>query len=282
MTPGLVLSYVQVAPLLAARQAGQSEMPASPDLGLTTVPVQLEAGGARFPDGTVVPWGDLERIHEADHKCFLITGAGLHEIRVFSEATGWVRTLMPTLGAPTTVVGGFPMHRIKGIDPYEDTVRKVKTIAPLVGQVLDTATGLGYTAIAAAKTATQVVTIELDPAALEIARLNPWSQGLFDNPKIVQLVGDATELVPDLESDRFSRILHDPPISSLGGELYSGAFYRELLRVLKRGGRLFHYIGDPASKSGQTVTKGVVRRLREAGFPRVVPQPQAFGVVAYK
>ena len=53
-------------------------------------------------------------------------------------------------------------------------------------------------------------------------------------------------------------------------------------RVLRRNGKLFHYIGDPDSKSGARTTKGVVRRLQEAGFTRIVPKPQAFGVAAYK
>jgi len=52
--------------------------------------------------------------------------------------------------------------------------------------------------------------------------------------------------------------------------------------VLKRGGRLFHYIGDPNSKASGNVTKGVMRRLQDAGFKRVVRRPEAFGVVAYK
>jgi predicted methyltransferase len=204
------------------------------------------------------------------------------EIQVFSPTTNWVRSLMPTRGAPTTLAAGFPMHRIKDIDPAEDTRRKVKTLAPVLGEALDTATGLGYTAIELARTASRVVTIELDPAGLEIARLNPWSRALFDNPRIEQIVGDATEVLPELASNRFSRILHDPPIFSLGGELYSGAFYRELYRVLRREGRLFHYIGDLKSRSGQTTTKGVIRRLREGGFARVLPRPEAFGVLAYK
>ncbi|HRW51172.1 MAG TPA: spermine synthase, partial [Caldilinea sp.] len=80
----------------------------------------------------------------------------------------------------------------------------------------------------------------------------------------------------------FDAIIHDPPMFSLAGELYSLAFYRELLRVLRRGGRLFHYIGNPESKSGATVTRGVVRRLTEAGFRRVQERAQAFGVVAVK
>ncbi|NLD73912.1 MAG: spermine synthase, partial [Chloroflexi bacterium] len=49
-----------------------------------------------------------------------------------------------------------------------------------------------------------------------------------------------------------------------------------------RGGRLFHYVGDPDSKSGRSVTRGVVQRLGEAGFRDVRPRPQAFGVLARK
>jgi hypothetical protein len=52
--------------------------------------------------------------------------------------------------------------------------------------------------------------------------------------------------------------------------------------VLKPGGRLFHYIGSPESKSGGGVTRGVLRRLQQAGFRRVVRRAEAFGVVAYK
>ena len=67
---------------------------------------------------------------------------------------------------------------------------------------------------------------------------------------------------------------------ALGGELYSGAFYRELRRVLSRNGRLFHYIGDPDSAYGRNTTRGVMRRLQEAGFTRITRRPEAFGVVA--
>ena len=55
-----------------------------------------------------------------------------------------------------------------------------------------------------------------------------------------------------------------------------------MYRVLRVSGRVFHYIGDPQSRSGRNVTRGVVRRLQESGFNRVKSYPQAFGVVAYK
>jgi predicted methyltransferase len=189
---------------------------------------------------------------------------------------------MPTGRAPTLLISGIPMHRVKGIDPHRDTLQKIRTVAPITGRVLDTCTGLGYTAIEAAKTADQVVTIELDPTVLEVARLNPWSRQLFDQPKIQQIVGDAFDVIDTLGDGSFSRIIHDPPMFGLAGDLYSGHFYRDLFRVLQRKGRLFHYVGDLASRSGRNVVKGVSRRLGEAGFSRIVRKPQAFGVVAYK
>jgi hypothetical protein len=189
---------------------------------------------------------------------------------------------MPTDGAPTMLVSGIPMHRFKGIDPHRDTLLKIKTIAPVTGSVLDTATGLGYTAIEAAKTAERVTTVEIEPAALEVARLNPWSQRLFDNSRITQIVGDVYDEIEAFDDEAFDRVIHDPPAFNLAGDLYAGSFYRELCRVLRRKGRLFHYIGDLASKSGRTVSKGAIRRLQEAGFSRVVRHPEAFGLVAYK
>jgi predicted methyltransferase len=45
---------------------------------------------------------------------------------------------------------------------------------------------------------------------------------------------------------------------------------------------VFHYIGDLESKLGQSVSRGVIRRLGEAGFSRVVRRAEAFGLVAYK
>ena len=55
--------------------------------------------------------------------------------------------------------------------------------------------------------------------------------------------------------------------ASVAGELYSQAFCDELARVLKTGGRLFHYTGAPNRlTSGRDVPQEVARRLRLAGF----------------
>lgn len=282
MIEPIVLSYVQVEPLLKARQQGQTSIEVSPDLGLTTVNAKLTFEDVAFPSGESLDWRSVEKISKSEVNCFILEDSTIKPIQVFSEYTNRVCSLMPTRGAPSMLIAGFVMHRIKDIDPIQDTRRKIAAISPIVGRVLDTATGLGYTAIEASKTADEVITIELDPGVQEIARLNPWSRALFQNPKIHQLMGDAYEIVQTFEDESFSRIIHDPPTFSLAGELYSGAFYQQLFRVLIRGGRLFHYIGDPKSKASGGITKGALRRLHEAGFSRVVRRPEAYGAVAYK
>jgi predicted methyltransferase len=277
-----VLSHYQVAPVLKAMALGKSSAAISPDLGLTTVEVILSPEFIQLPKGERLTWTDVKEIAEAKTSCFVVEDNSIKKIQVFSEETNLVYTLFPTRGAPTMLVSGVPMHRIKGTDPWADTLSKIKTIAPVVGQVLDTATGLGYTAMAAAESAEEVITIDLDPASSKLARSNPWSQGLFDNPKIRRILGDSFNRVCRFEDGTFARIIHDPPMFNLAGDLYSEEFHRELYRVLNRSGKLFHYIGDLESRSGRNVVKGVIRRLKQAGFTRVVPRLEAFGVVAHK
>lgn len=282
MKAQIVLSHYHVRPLLLARKAREERVATSPDLGLTQIPVSVRPEGARFPTGDILTWEAADEIAATENSCFLLQGSEIEKIVFYSEETGRVYSLMPTEGAPTMLISGIPMHRIKGTDPHKDTLEKIKTIQPLTGSVLDTATGLGYTAIEAGKTARSVVTIELDPAALEVARLNPWSRGLFENPRIEQHIGDSYDVIEEMRDRIFDSIIHDPPAFSLAGHLYSGGFYSELYRVLRNGGKLFHYIGNPESKSGKSVTAGVIERLVEAGFQRVRRRPSAFGVVASK
>jgi hypothetical protein len=278
----MILSHVQVKPILGARQEGGGAVAASLDLGLTATEVSLGPEGVTFPDGQSLPWERIEEIAQDEMVCFVVQDDAAEKVHRFSESLNRFYSLMPTDRAPTLLVSGIPMHRIQGITPDQDTLNKIRTISPLTGQVLDTATGLGYTAIEAARTAERVVTVELDLTVLEVARLNPWSRPLFENHKIEQIVGDTFEVVQTFDDASFSRIVHDPPMFSLAGDLYSGECYRQLYRVLKRGGRIYHYIGDLDSRSGRNVARGVVRRLQEAGFSRVIRKPAAFGVVAIK
>ncbi|RLC59078.1 MAG: spermine synthase [Chloroflexi bacterium] len=279
MSESIVVSHFQARPLIEARDRGADVARTSFDLGRTEVQVRLETDGVRMGAG-IVPWPVIEEIAKSDTACFAIEDGEARKIQTFSEETGRVYTLYPTAGAPTMLVSGVPMHRIKGIDPLEDTRRKLQTIAPIAGRVLDTATGLGYTAIGAARSASSVLTVELDPAAQSMAKANPWSRELFEEERIERRFGDSFEVVRELADASFERIVHDPPTFSLAGELYSLEFYRQLQRVTAAGGRLFHYIGDPESHSGARVTRGVLRRLAEAGFRDLRRRPEAFGVSA--
>ena len=280
----LILAYPQAGELLQGREAGVTEVETSPDLGLTRMVASCSGAGAAFPlpDGHVeLSWTEIEEIAANDVNCYACRDSGIEKIVRFSEESNRVYTLMPTLAAPTMLISGIPMHRIKETDPVRDTREKVKALRSR-GRVLDTATGLGYTAIETARHAEQVITIEVEPTVLELCRLNPWSQPLFARDNITQLLGDSYELIHDFADREFDGILHDPPAFGIDGELYSATVYREFMRILKPKGRLFHYIGNPKSKSGGNVTRGVIRRLDEAGFVRVTPRHQAFGVVAQR
>lgn len=278
----IVLSHVQTKALLAAHARGETTVTTSLDLNLTTKQVDLSREGVQFTPTDRLAWEDVAFISDDENSCFQITPESIDKIQAFSAENNRHYTLYPTERAPTLLISGIPMHRIKESDPHRDTLAKVKTVSPLVGQVLDTATGLGYTAIEAAKTADHVVTVEFDPAVLDVARLNPWSQALFDNPKIEQRIGDSDDVIRTFADNSFDRILHDPPMFGLAGHLYSADFYHELFRVLKPRGRLFHYIANPESKQGATITRGVIRRLEEIGFAKVTRRPEAFGVITAK
>ena len=309
------LSHFTVGPILAARREGADSAVVSLDLGLSAAEVGISDSGAALPDGTILSWDSVEEIARTESACFSVEDGRAERIQIYSEEFGRFYSLYPTPphasrradsakmrrdagrerdgggerdgarflqgGAPTMMAAGFPMHRIKGIDPMRDTELKVKAISPVFGEALDTCTGLGYTAIAMARTASKVMTIELDPAVHEICRRNPWSQELFTNPRIERVIGDAFEVVAGMPDESFARIVHDPPTMQLAGELYSGEMYRNLYRVLKRGGRMFHYVGDLNSAFGRSVAKGAARRLEEAGF-RVTRRQEAFGLAAVK
>ncbi len=275
-----VLSCYQAAPLLDARQRGLREAVTSLDLGRSSTAATLHEGFVEA-GGSTIDWASLARIAANESVCFGLGEGEPQPLRVFSEAANRSFQLWPTPTSPALVISGFLMHRIRDVAPDVGAARMVGALGRLHGRVLDTTTGLGYAAIAASRSAAEVVTIEVEPAVREMARLNPWSRELFESPKIRLTSGDSAAIVPTLEPGSFSAIVHDPPAVNLAGELYSGALYAAFRRALKtRTGKLFHYIGDADSPSGARTTRGVVKRLGEAGFSRVTVLKDAFGVLA--
>ena len=282
LLPHAVLSRFQAAKLLQAKINGLERIMASLDLGFSEQEVRLDSVGIGTGDRPLLAWAQVKVIADSENGCFRVLKGGCEEIRGYSESTHRTFSLFPTADAPALLISGFTMHRVKDISPRRAALEMVRAAAPIRGRVLDTATGLGYTAIAAAQEAATVVTIELDPGSLEMARANPWSQELFANPLISCIAGDSSEEIGKFPDKYFSIIIHDPPSISLAGDLYGETFYRQAWRVLDSNGRLFHYLGDPKSTIGSRVTKGAVKRLQAAGFRRIVPKPFAFGVLACK
>ena len=183
----------------------------------------------------------------------------------------------------TVEIDGVRMHQTKNKTPLQDADEKMAVLGVRRGlTVLDVCTGLGYSAIAAARKGAKVTTVEVDEKVLELARTNPDSKALFSNPAITLIEGDALDVVPNFPSGSFDIIFHDPPRLSLAGELYSGAFYRQLFRILRQGGKLFHYTGNPGRSRGKDIPGGVKKRLSEAGFQNIIRNNNLLGFVCKK
>ena len=183
----------------------------------------------------------------------------------------------------TIEIDGIRMHQTKLKTPWQDSLDKVNLI-PIKSNftILDTCTGLGYTAIIAAKKAKLVFTIEYDPYVLEVAKKNSLSEELFSSEKIIKIIGHSYELVHCFPSNYFNAIIHDPPRLKRAGELYSLNFYRELHRILKNNGYLYHYTGTPGAKKGKNIPKGVRKRLSMAGFKNIKWVEHTLGFIARK
>ena len=274
-----IFSHFQTRPIVDQNTPPVVEI--SSDLGLTSEVIHQTNNGWRFSDGQELNFAHIRKINKNTNDCFLWVDGLLQKVEAFSASTNRYYSLMPTAKAPTLLISGIPMHRIKGTTPLDDTKTKIKALGMPHGLILDTATGLGYTAMQAARTCDRVITIEFDPAVIKICRSNPWSQDLFTNPKISKLIGDSYELAPNFSDETFNAIIHDPPTFSLAGYLYSKTIYQSFYRILKPNGRLFHYIGNPHSRTGASVGRGVVERLENCGFS-VSSKPFAFGVLAVK
>jgi predicted methyltransferase len=176
------------------------------------------------------------------------------------------------------------MHRTDEVDPKTDSMLKVRSLGKIFGKVLDTCTGLGYTAILAANSPNvkMVITFEKDKNILFLAKQNPCSKPLFEDEKISLCIHDSFLAVKAIKSNYFNFIIHDPPRFSLAPELYSQEFYNELYRILKPKGRIFHYTGKPGSKQGKNYAKGISKRLKLAGFKKTKIIEKADGIIAFK
>jgi predicted methyltransferase len=251
------------------------------DLGLSEVSLIYNGERVILPDGTLVNFEDLKKIKDRENSVFFPKGDKLHMVAV---SNNHFYKLVPTGMAPTVEVDGIRMHRTKGTTPDVDANEKIMAMDIKGGRVLDTCTGLGYTAQAALKSGVDlIISFELKPEILWIAKLNPWSRGIFEDQRVHLLFGDAFDLIDAFPSGFFSYIIHDPPRLTLAGHLYSQSFYVKMISSLKRGGGLFHYTGEPGSRRRRiNLHRGVMQRLRRAGFSEVTYHRNIRGVTCRK
>ena len=252
----------------------------STDLNISEQDFAISAEGLELDKDNQLSIADLKKIVKKTQRIYLCRDGDIDPLE--DRSVGYYK-LAPTNGAPLLEISGVKMHISKGTDPFTSASEMAKQAVNKGDRVLDCCSGLGYAAIAAHRLgATEVLTIELSPEVMGLRAQNPWSQDLGSDG-IVQKQGSSYELIQTMDASSFDAVVHDPPRFSLAGELYSEEFYREIFRVLRHGGRLFHYTGNPhVIKTGSSFVDGVIRRLKAAGFKNVKKVEHLMGVSAQK
>ena len=261
---GPILTQPAAQALLAARDAGTSEWSGSLDLGRSTGHASLE------PDTWL--WRDQRYPYPSTLKDRTIYYWDGSEFAPLSRYAGSLIKLVPTeWGAPTFEIDGIKMLPTSKESPVADARRKVALVEPHGKVVLDTCGGLGYFAACCLEAgAVRIHSFEKNADVLWLRTLNPWSpdpDAPASGGRLVLAHADVSRAIEGLADASVDALLHDPPRFGIAGELYSQAFYDQLARVLRRGGRLFHYTGSPNKlTSGRDVPREVAKRLEKAGF----------------
>lgn len=266
----------QTADMIAA---AKDEVTVSLDLGQTRTAVRIHQNVVEV-DGKKIPKDLFKNLKE--HFLYALEDNQVKRIAFFAEDTQIYYKLVPTKDWPTFTLSSTPMHRSTHLSPKEDTKRKIQLISPIKGNVLDTCCGSGYTAIMAAKYASEVHTFEKDDHVLRLAEYNPYSQELFTNKKINLHKQDITEGIEQFKNNTFDRVIHDPPTFKRAPELYHPRFYAELWRVLKPNGILYHYAPLPDKTKGRQFYLLILKKLKKAGFRDVQYNEGASGIKATK
>ncbi len=265
--------------ILDALEKGLNSVETTLDLGLSREFVRFHGDYIVFRDNIVHK--DL-LVGVKEDRVYEVVGNVFREVVIRASS---IYKLKPVAidQAPTLEINGIHMHRITGITPWIDSMLKVRKARVGKGHyVLDTCMGLGYTAIhSILHGASRVVTVEVDPYVIEITRHNPWSR-MLSSENIEIAHESIVDVITVFDSNSFHRIIHDPPrFTGRTGDLYSAELYREFYRVLKPGGILYHYTGEPGRHSGRRVVKGIGERLRKTGFI-VRYDKTTQGYIAYK
>lgn len=261
---GPLLTRPLAEALLAARDTGVPVWNGSLDLGLSRSDALLAPESWQWRDGRY-PYPSALK----DRTVYYWDGDEFAPVARFS---GSLIKLVPTdWGAPTFEIDGIKMLPTAKDSPFEDARRKVALVEPAGKVVLDTCGGLGYFAACCLTAgAARIHSFEKNADVLWLRSLNPWSpdpEAAASGGRLQLTHADVSQAITQIAATSIDALLHDPPRFGIAGELYSQAFYDQLARVLRRGGRLFHYTGSPNKlTSGRDVPNEVAKRLEKAGF----------------
>jgi predicted methyltransferase len=263
-TPGPLLTRDIAQALCAAHAQGADRWSGSLDLGRSDTVATLAADHWTW-QGQDLPYpGKLK-----DRTIYRCDGQDWQPVARYA---GSLIKLVPTpWGAPTFEIDGIKMLPTAKESPVDDARRKVALVEPHGKVVLDTCGGLGYFAACCLEAGVaRIHSFEKNADVLWLRTLNPWSpdpEAPASDGRLQLVHGDVTQAVLAIADASVDAVLHDPPRFGIAGELYSQAFYGQLARVLRPGGRLFHYTGSPNKlTSGRDVPREVQKRLEQAGF----------------
>lgn len=266
--------------ILGALARGEDSIEISVDLNLSRQTFALCGEELILDADNRLGTGDLQQIADKPNRIFYLEHGRLELLEVRGE--GYYK-LVPTDQAPLLEISGVKMHISKGINPFESAGQMAAQVVRKGARVLDTCSGLGYAASSALNLgAREVISVEKSATVMALRQKNPWSQRIY-GPNIHLIHADIDTYIRELATESFDSVIHDPPRFSLAGELYGEQFYREIYRVLKRRGTLFHYTGNPQLlKRGSSFMDSAVRRLKAAGFSKVTKVIELMGVTAHK
>ena len=253
-----ILTHKSLIEIKEALSQNQHEVELSLDLGLSKEKIQLDPIHHTFTIHETEEVDFPSSFNESVKICYFILDKHIYPLKLFSDVSNFYYKLVPTSWRPILRISATPMHK----KPFLDAIES----AQLHGFILDSGTGLGYSAIIACKTATRVITIEWDETVIDIASYNPHSRTLFESPIIDLRINDITEEIFTFDDNYFDSIIQDGGMPKSSGNFFSLDHCKQLHRVLKPGGELLFYLPQHGKSKGRDFGGEHLERLKRAGF----------------
>jgi len=249
-----IISSRELQRILQALHSKEKDIEVSLDLGKTKTVVDLDKKGFLFNKKII----SIPKIREEENSCYVLIKDNLEKVQFFAQDTNSLYKLVPTSYRPILQISGTSMHKKEFLERIEQD--------KLTGKVLDSGTGLGYSSIIAIQTAEEVITVEIDKNVTEVAKYNPYSEELFKNKKITRINGNIVQKITKFGDEEFNVIIFDAGTPRSSDDFFSLKNYQQAYRVLKRKGKLYHYLPKHQITKGRDFGGEAITRMQKAGF----------------